>query len=748
MPVDLLARASAAAALARTSTVDLFVNFAAVSVDAGVSTVVSSGYSTAGIGAGTYVADALATAALGASYPALCKRSANGRWFRLAGSEVTVEQAGAVGVVGTNDQPAIQQAVSYAAAVGIPLVRFTRTAYELWCPQRTGNFFVLTTDGRPIVLSRDVELRGLFGGTTLRFRNSLGGSKDTISQTASDGQSWQGGGIFCAGGGAITRVTVRNLILDGGVTYNPGGTNPPPNLSDKGFAASTESVSEVYLHDCEMRNWQAEIFYLGGNKPNLVFAENVKLHHSPQSAWNPGTLAKLVAINLEAYDTYQPAEIIMGAGHTYIGGRFANGTTFSMIGTQFTGGGYPFTYPQRDTATVPVWCTFIGTRFEKITNLLLGSWSRGSIQTVDTALQIGPEIRDIALEIEAWCDQNTGGNVVTFFGPANLTTQVSGAPAGTLSQPPQNIRVTAKVRRTQLAKANGRTIDGVAFIGTLVDRDSVQVHIEGEVRNVVSFLGAAVAGFGLPLVTTANLRPLAQAFGGTFDAPAADKAYDCSNTAFVLQPTVAGPINLTMASNLSPADEQRLVFYHNGVAGRQLRFAASGTGLSLPADRVLGNPGDRIELRYDARTGKWTEDRFYSTFAPLPEATTAEMLAGTSSARVVTPRKLFDAAAPVTLADGATIAPDFAAGLNFTVTLGGNRTLAAPLNARAGQSGTIRVVQDATGGRTLSYGSGWRFPGGAGSGGALSTGAGAVDILAFVVGSDGLVYAALTRAYA
>ena len=36
---------------------------------------------------------------------------------------------------------------------------------------------------------------------------------------------------------------------------------------------------------------------------------------------------------------------------------------------------------------------------------------------------------------------------------------------------------------------------------------------------------------------------------------------------------------------------------------------------------------------------------------------------------------------------------DFAKGNNFLVTLAGNRTLAAPTNAVAGQSGSIYIIQ-------------------------------------------------------
>jgi hypothetical protein len=86
------------------------------------------------------------------------------------------------------------------------------------------------------------------------------------------------------------------------------------------------------------------------------------------------------------------------------------------------------------------------------------------------------------------------------------------------------------------------------------------------------------------------------------------------------------------------------------------------------------------------------------------------------------------------LTDGATITPDFSANNGFSVTLGGNRTLANPTNIVAGQSGVILITQDATGSRTLSYGSYWKFPGGTAP--TLTTTANAVDALAYFVGSS------------
>jgi hypothetical protein len=99
----------------------------------------------------------------------------------------------------------------------------------------------------------------------------------------------------------------------------------------------------------------------------------------------------------------------------------------------------------------------------------------------------------------------------------------------------------------------------------------------------------------------------------------------------------------------------------------------------------------------------------------------------------------------VTLTDGATITPDFADANNYTVTLGGNRTLANPTNLTAGQSGSIFVVQDGTGSRTLAYGSYWDFSGGTAP--TLTTTANAIDRIDYVVRSTTSIHAVFTANY-
>ena len=90
---------------------------------------------------------------------------------------------------------------------------------------------------------------------------------------------------------------------------------------------------------------------------------------------------------------------------------------------------------------------------------------------------------------------------------------------------------------------------------------------------------------------------------------------------------------------------------------------------------------------------------------------------------------------------------DFDAANNFALTLANTAscTLADPSNLTAGQSGSIFVVQDATGGRLLTYGSAWDFAGGTVP--TLSTAASAVDRIDYIVRSGTSIHAVFTANY-
>jgi hypothetical protein len=122
-----------------------------------------------------------------------------------------------------------------------------------------------------------------------------------------------------------------------------------------------------------------------------------------------------------------------------------------------------------------------------------------------------------------------------------------------------------------------------------------------------------------------------------------------------------------------------------------------------------------------------------SNVVGLGETTSADQLEGRYAVEIAT------------LTDAATITPDFGANQNFTVTLGGNRTLANPTNIVVGQTGSIFLVQDGTGSRTLSFDTYYDFAGGTAP--TISTTAAAVDRIDYIVRTATSIHCVFTADY-
>ena len=102
---------------------------------------------------------------------------------------------------------------------------------------------------------------------------------------------------------------------------------------------------------------------------------------------------------------------------------------------------------------------------------------------------------------------------------------------------------------------------------------------------------------------------------------------------------------------------------------------------------------------------------------------------------------------PGLLTSGATVNTNASLSNNFKLVLGVNAILANPTNLTAGMVLTFEIVQDATGSRTLTYGTVFKFPGGTTP--VLSTAANAVDVISGVVNQAGTaIFANITKGFA
>lgn len=97
------------------------------------------------------------------------------------------------------------------------------------------------------------------------------------------------------------------------------------------------------------------------------------------------------------------------------------------------------------------------------------------------------------------------------------------------------------------------------------------------------------------------------------------------------------------------------------------------------------------------------------TFAMMAAIADAAAFRANTASKVLDAAAVWAAAAEVTLSDETNIPVDMDTFINAKVTLTDNRTLANPSNEKVGQSGCIRVIQDAGGTNTLAFGTDYEF---------------------------------------
>jgi len=191
--------------------------------------------------------------------------------------------------------------------------------------------------------------------------------------------------------------------------------------------------------------------------------------------------------------------------------------------------------------------------------------------------------------------------------------------------------------------------------------------------------------------------------------------------------TADGSVSGTKLTNpLDLADNHKIRFgtgndleiFHNGSHS----FIKSNTG-NLYIDPVSSERGIVI-------IGNGAVELYYDDTKTIETAAGGISLTGGAAANITA------------LSDGATITIDMATACHHSVTLGGNRTFAAPSNQVVGQSGSIFITQDGTGSRTASFNAAFKFVGGTAP--TLTTGAGLTDRIDYIIKSSNVIHCAVS----
>ena len=223
----------------------------------------------------------------------------------------------------------------------------------------------------------------------------------------------------------------------------------------------------------------------------------------------------------------------------------------------------------------------------------------------------------------------------------------------------------------------------------------------------------------------------APASGLSFFAVVLGQSVDSS----VVAPADGSVTGTKLSSPLDLVDNQKIRFgtgndleiFHDG-SNSMLKDTGTG-GLNLATSRLAVNNAADNENMIQAFENADVR-LYYDNVKKFETASGGIALTGGAAANITA------------LSDGATITIDMATACHHSVTLGGNRTFAAPSNQAVGQAGSIFITQDGTGSRTAAFNAAFKFVGGTAP--TLTTTASATDRIDYIIKSSNVIHCAVS----
>jgi len=254
----------------------------------------------------------------------------------------------------------------------------------------------------------------------------------------------------------------------------------------------------------------------------------------------------------------------------------------------------------------------------------------------------------------------------------------------------------------------GTANDIVVSLGGVIQNPNNDYTIAG---STLTFTTAPASGLGFFAVV------LGQSIDSSVVTPA-----DGSVTGTKL----SNPLDLADNHKIRFGTGNDLEIYHSG-SHSHITDAGTG-GLKIRGSQIiLDDTGGDVMIQADENGAV---DLYHNGSKKLETASGGISLTGGAAANITA------------LSDGATITIDMATACHHSVTLGGNRTFAAPSNQVVGQAGSIFITQDGTGSRTAAFNSAFKFVGGTAP--TLTTTASATDRIDYIIKSSNVIHCAVS----
>lgn len=273
-------------------------------------------------------------------------------------------------------------------------------------------------------------------------------------------------------------------------------------------------------------------------------------------------------------------------------------------------------------------------------------------------------------------------------------------------------------------------------VASVIIPDGEGVHI---VRNMttggkaVTFKTSSGSGFVVPSSTAVYLYAT-----GTTVIPGSTPVFADGTLAATTFPTLSTTtLNASSATFTSVSSSVITTGILNGTTGS---FSTLNTAVASVSALSVTNLN--VKTTVSASIGKinsLTTNTISTTNIITTNVSTSTFTGSTATVN-------WTVAPPVSLTYATTLAPDFALGNNFVITLTGDLTLAGPSNPTSGQGGVILFQQDATGNRAITWGTNYLFQGG--NEPILTSAGSSLDVLSYYVTPTGTVICNLGKGFA